>query len=244
MASMSENNQIVWWHFSDVHWEARASTERRTFLNALFDDLRKRVDQYGHPDFVVMSGDLSFSGEEAQFSDVEEHFIQPLLGIASNENLPLFLVAGNHDLRRSTARTVNPDLILSISSMKSLNEFLDADELSDTIKRPFAIFENFSRRCMPMAEWDSLGWWQELDIRGTRLFVAGVNSAWASSYHKNADGVVDDERHLLLGQRQLQNLMERSASAEVSLFILHHPLRWLNGFNEPHVKHSLISESG
>ena len=101
--------------------------------------------------------------------------------------------------------------------MKSLNEFLDADELVDTVQRPFAAFEKLSRRCMPKAEWASLGWWQELDIRGTKLFVAGTHSAWASSYHTDADGTVDDERHLLLGQRQLQNLMERSRNAALSL---------------------------
>ena len=235
--SLSTHRPLVWWHFSDVHWDARASTERRSFLSALFEDLRRRIDQHGTPDFIVISGDLSFSGEEAQLLDAEENFIKPLIKIAANENLPLFLVPGNHDLRRSIARTVNPSLILSIQSVKSLNEFLDTDELIDTVERPFASFEEFSHRHMPNAERGVLGWWQELVIRGTKLLIAGLNSAWASTYHKTGEGVVDDERYLLLGQRQLQNLIEYSDKSKLSLLILHHPLKWLNGFNEPHVKH-------
>jgi Calcineurin-like phosphoesterase/Histidine kinase-, DNA gyrase B-, and HSP90-like ATPase len=234
---MSDNRPIVWWHFSDLHWEVRASTERRSFLNALFKDLRKRVDHYGPPDFIVISGDISFSGEDAQLLDAEEHFIQPLLEATNNNNIFLFLAAGNHDLRRSSARTINPDLILSINSVKSLNEFLDGEELIDTVKRPFSSFEQFSRRHMPDTEWADLGWWQELDIRGTKLLVVGVNSAWASSYHKDPQGIVDDERHLLLGQKQLQNLIDHSGGTNISLLILHHPFKWLNGFNEPHIKH-------
>src|SRR5262249_49734318 len=111
---MNSSRRIVWWHFSDLHWELRASTERRAFLNALLEDLRTRADQYGRPDFMVISGDVSFSGEEAQLLHAQEHFIRPILSIAENENLPLFLVAGNHDLRRAIARTNNDSLILDV----------------------------------------------------------------------------------------------------------------------------------
>ena len=75
--------KLVWWHFSDLHWEVRSSTERRLFLSALFDDLKRRLDEFGAPDFVVLSGDLTYAGEEAQFNDFEEHFVQRLVQMTS-----------------------------------------------------------------------------------------------------------------------------------------------------------------
>ena len=49
------NQPLVWWHFSDLHWDVRSSTERRAFLRVLHDDLRNRMQDFGAPDFVVFN---------------------------------------------------------------------------------------------------------------------------------------------------------------------------------------------
>ena len=67
---MMAERPLVWWHLSDIHWEVRSSTERRVFLDALVSDLTRRRDALGSPDFVVISGDLTQSGEESEYLDL------------------------------------------------------------------------------------------------------------------------------------------------------------------------------
>ena len=72
------NQPLIWWHFSDLHWDIRSSTERRAFLSVLHDDLRIRINELGRPDFVVFSGDIAYSGEEGQYSAAEQDFLEPI----------------------------------------------------------------------------------------------------------------------------------------------------------------------
>src|SRR5262249_1075351 len=132
------NQPLIWWHFSDLHWDVRSSTERRAFLRVLHDDLQNRMQDFGVPDFVVFSGDIAYSGEEAQYLAAEKDFFAPIRSLIGDAACPFFFVPGNHDVRRALARTVNPELILSLSSAHSLNEFLDNDDYIQMVQRPFA----------------------------------------------------------------------------------------------------------
>ena len=98
----------------------------------------------GPPDFIIISGDLTQSGEQSQFDDLEQHFIRSIRKAArSYEDLPVLVVPGNHDLRRASAKTVNGHLLLALTSVKSLNDFLDSDEFVEMVGRPFAHFYQF-----------------------------------------------------------------------------------------------------
>src|ERR1041384_305801 len=140
---------IVWWHFSDLHWDDHSSTERQAFLSVLYDDLRVRIRDFGRPDFVIVSGDIASSGEERQYVDVERGFFSQLRALMGTSPCPFFLVPGNHDLRRPVARTINPELILSLNSTRSLDEFLDVHDHTDIVRRPFAAFDAFAGRTQP-----------------------------------------------------------------------------------------------
>jgi len=226
------NRPLLWWHFSDLHWDVRSSTERRAFLAVLYEHLKQRVEEFGPPDFVVFSGDVSRSGEEAQFVAAEQEFFTPLRALSSNVDCPFFVVPGNHDVRRASAKTVNPQLVLSINSTRALNEFLDLDEYVQMVRRPFTAFGAFSSRTMASVTQEALGWWSKLQVRGASILIVGLNSSWASSYHTNSENSIEDERHLLLGQRQLGALVEHCRKVDLSIVIIHHPLQWLNGFSE------------
>jgi predicted MPP superfamily phosphohydrolase len=230
---------LVWWHFSDIHWETRSSTERSAFINALLDDLTRRVATLGSPDIIFITGDLSRSGEDIQFTDLDEHFLHPIRKLSNNPLARVYMVPGNHDLRRPAARAVNAHLISSINSVAALNDFLDEPELVEMVARPFGHFTSFANRQMPDVTWGPLSWSHETEIRGLPIFVAGTNSAWASSYHRGPNNNIDDERHLLLGQSQIQFLLNKPARAGLTIFLLHHPTEWLKGFNQHHISHHI-----
>jgi predicted phosphodiesterase len=235
-------DSIVWWHLSDLHWEVRSTTERKTFLAALFGDLARRVKQFGAPDFIVMSGDITYSGEESEFLDFEEHFLARLLEVAGEgQDHRLFFVPGNHDQRRSSSKTVNAKLLLAVNSQRALTDFLDSDDLVEMVARPFSHFQKFAERMMPNVQWGTLGWSQVLSIRNHKLLISGLNSAWGSSYYLDSDGIIDDERHLFLGERQLVGLRDRQSDIELFVLIMHHPLSWLSGFNQAHIRHLITS---
>ena len=90
---------------------------------------------------------------------------------------------------------------------------------------------------MPKAGWGTLSWTQKLQLRGHTLLVTGVNTAWACSYHLDAGGKIEDERHLFLGERQLASLRDSDTSDILTLLIAHHPMSWLAGFNQAHIRH-------
>jgi predicted MPP superfamily phosphohydrolase len=234
-------NSLVWWHLSDLHWEVQSSTDRRAFLTFLHESLKSRLDEFGPPDFVVFTGDVTFSGDAAQFDAAEQHFFAQLRGLLGGSVPPFFFVPGNHDLRRTAANAVNPQLIQSLTSNRSLNEFLDEEEYVAMVRRPFAAFDTFMSRLSPNVTPTVLGWHTRLAVGDTSILLLGVNSAWASSFHKNSDSKVDDERHLLIGQRQLLELVESRSKGELVIVMMHHPLTWLNGFSDTQTRQLLQS---
>ena len=235
------NGALVWWHFTDLHWELQSSTERRTFLTFLYESLRQRLDEFGPPDFVVFTGDVTFSGDPAQFDAAEQYFFTPIRSLLGSKASPFLFVPGNHDLRRSAANTINPELILSLSSNRSLNEFLDDDEYIAMVRRPFVAFDKFLSRVSPDVTQTVLGWKTKLVLENKSVLVIGVNSSWASSFHKDSEKHVDDERHLLVGQRQLLELIESEGKDDLVIVMMHHPLTWLNGFSDTQTRQLLQS---
>ena len=97
---MSTSSDITWWHFTDLHWEIGKFAERSQFFTELFKDLKYRLTLHGNPDFIVLSGDIASSGEYHQFEEAKKHFMDTLLEICSNKQIPIFVVAGNHDISR------------------------------------------------------------------------------------------------------------------------------------------------
>jgi predicted phosphodiesterase len=229
---MLASQPLIWWHFSDIHWNVRSSTERRVLLNTLMDDLKNRLAEFGSPDFVVFSGDITYSGEKDQYLASEKDFFTPIRDLLDGKDCPFFFVPGNHDVRRAISRTVNPELINSINSTRSLNDFLDNEDYVQMVQKPFSEFDSFLSRVSPDIEHGVLGWWKEVCIKEKSILIIGLNSSWASSYHKTSDGIVKDQRHLLLGESQLLRLTESSSQESLTIVIAHHPLNWLNGFCE------------
>lgn len=233
---MTDPNKIIWWHFSDVHWKVGASSERSRFLNRLWLHLQSKLVAHGIPDFIVISGDIAYSGAADEYTDARTGFIDPLMSLFSDPPL-VFLVPGNHDVSRDVSKWVNSKAIDSISSKAQLEDFLDDPTAVGMVEIPFKAFLEFSKEIMPDVEWGTLGWSYSLTIKGKRVRIVGANSAWASSYNKDEEGRVSDERKLLVGQSQVSDLGDAAGERELSLYVQHHPLRFLNSIFEHTLRH-------
>lgn len=230
------SSEITWWHFSDLHWSNELSGERKRFLETLINNLERNKEELGEPSFIVVSGDISYSGSAKQFEEAKTEFFEAIGRVCPDQEVPIFVVPGNHDLVREEADYINPSLITSINSKSQLDNFFDRASSKEMVSRPFRAFKEFADQCMFGISKDSLSWSHEIEVNAKKIYVAGINTAWASGYNKNQEGNVDDHRKLLVGLQQFDSLEKPSSDISLSILIMHHPLNWLQNVFENQIK--------
>jgi hypothetical protein len=207
----------------------------------LFKSLTELYSRCGRWDMICFTGDLGFSGESAQYSQVDD-LLGRLGGLLRNLDRsadPLLLaVPGNHDLKRPRRDTASRRA--AYSSLKRM--------LSDLDERA-AFFEDSMHPGRVMVNECFSGysaWWQQHSARlpryqagllpgdfstviernGLRLGVIGLNTAFLH---------LDDqaESQLLLDVRQLHAACggdgaKWTAECDLCLLLTHHPPVWLH----------------
>ncbi len=107
-------SKLVWFHFSDLHFRARDDFDRARVLGALWDDVRRQMSRGLVPDFLMITGDIAFSGKAEEYKRAEIEFIIPLLEMTGIDRERLFLVPGNHDLNRARISNLNAEKVLAL----------------------------------------------------------------------------------------------------------------------------------
>ncbi|MCG8357485.1 MAG: SUMF1/EgtB/PvdO family nonheme iron enzyme [Kiloniellales bacterium] len=231
MASSHTDQPIRILHFSDIHFREEKSWDADAVLRALTRFIKKEVEDEGlAPDLVAITGDLAYSGSSKEYALARE-WLEDQLWPALADVLPrdlLLLVPGNHDVDRSkVSRGVRSmqDGLLRARSQDEIAELLsDKDDRRNMLRR-HAGYMKF------VADWygkrQPLPWWQRtIELRGTRLHFAGLDSAWMSCGDK-------DRGSLLLGRYQLtQSVMsEEAEGADWRIALMHHPWDYLAEFD-------------
>ncbi|WAS90540.1 metallophosphoesterase family protein [Nannocystis punicea] len=98
---------ISWLHLSDLHVGARSEAAWWNALDKFWCSLDEHLTIVGPPDLVLLTGDLTFKGEPAEFDKLTK-FLEKLLGRlpkAADGHPPLTVaVPGNHEVQRPTGR--------------------------------------------------------------------------------------------------------------------------------------------
>ena len=182
-------------------------------------------------DFVLASGDLAFSGEEAEYDLVADFFAE----LSAAIGLPcemIFCVPGNHDVQRERYKMLFDGARQRLRSENEVYAFL-----SDTEERKMLLlrqdgFSRFQERVFSMQERkrtaDDLGYVSVLDIDDLRIAIIGLNSAWLS------EGGDTDERQLVLGEHQVLSAIDIAvcAAPHVIIGMQHHPFDYLKRFDQ------------
>ena len=90
---------LTWLHISDFHFREEETWAQNTVLRAMLDDIQRRCDGGLEVDFVLITGDIAYSGDVSQYA-LAALFLSDL---SKTVNLPLrmiFCVPGNHDVKR------------------------------------------------------------------------------------------------------------------------------------------------
>ena len=224
---------ITWLHLSDVHLRPRDAWAQDLVLRAMCDDVASRPTTSPF-DFVLLSGDLAFSGKPEEY-EIAATFLDDLSDATGVSKAHIYCVPGNHDINRERqnmtftgARTTlhdqnRTDALLSASSRDELATLLQREEGYRAFQRSY--FTDQDRRATD----DGLAYVAQLVIEDVRLAIVGLDSAWL------AEGGQRDHGKLLIGERQVVNALRLAQHdgdrPHVLLAMSHHPLHVLREFD-------------
>lgn len=170
--------------------------------------------------FLVISGDVAFSGEKEQY-ELAANFLHQLESVLRTEtSVPItFIVApGNHDCSFSLDSGARK---LLIKAMEEVNPIAVDESIIDTctsIQKPFFNFRDALEN-NPEAQDDKLWRTSLYEIENKTVAFECLNVSWVSKINE------DPGRLYFPIDRYTDNI---HGSADVRFVVLHHPLNWFN----------------
>jgi 3',5'-cyclic AMP phosphodiesterase CpdA len=216
---------ISWLHISDVHMRVRDAWSQDVVLQALCCDIKNRYSGATAADFILLTGDLAFSGHAQEYQLVE-HFLDAIVEASGVARERIFCIPGNHDIQRESQRMSFSGTRTFVQSQNELDSILSQDDLHTLLKRQenFRTFQaTYFIGQHRQATEDKLGYVSMLEINGLRVALVALDTAWLS------EGGIEDHGKLLAGERQVINALTDAAklASHVTVAMGHHPLHLL-----------------
>ncbi len=235
-------DRLCWLHLSDFHFTAAGDQFSQTVAcNALLQDVTQRVTEHGPVEFVLVTGDIAFSGQTAEY-DKAAHFMRSLAEAASVDISRFFFVPGNHDVDRHVHEFAHVGALQILSSQPQIDAALgDLGRIADLTERQLA-YRNFLIALTPNQERletaDSLGYVTMLRVDVLRIAIVGLNSSWLSGGDR-------DITNLVIGERQVRNALAliRDFDPHLTIAMAHHPIEWLADWDQQSCRNVLLPQS-
>ena len=218
---------ISWLHISDFHFRAigdRFSQDQ--VCRALLQSIHRVVqDSEAALAFVVVTGDIAFSGEPEEYVEARA-FLNELVTTTGINPASFYFVPGNHDVNRRLHELAYHGGQAQIDSAARVDYYLaDADRIAPLIDRQAAFWSfvnDFTGEQQRTVTDDRLSYVAKLDLERPTICLLGLNSAWLS-------GADSEEMKLVIGERQVINAIEAARTLDPHLVIAlaHHPVTWL-----------------
>lgn len=220
---------LRWLHISDLHFYDQQKPsglrfEQKIVTQQLLRDvveMRRRFDD--PPDFVLLTGDIAFGGEQAEYKAAQE-WVNNLEAAAGLGKKSIFIVPGNHDVQRRSAtsprsrQTIHEQLR---AKPDTLDEYLANEDDAKALLAKQTKFFEFAQQYGGSGRKDGEPFWREqLSSSVGTLSVLGLNSALLS--YDNGDA----PRNQALGAAQLQALLPGTDNG-LLVVLMHHPPDWL-----------------
>lgn len=232
-------DRLTWLHVSDFHFTADGDPFSQTVAcDALLNDLGARAAEHGPISFVLVTGDIAFSGRQGEYSRATE-FLTELSHCLSVDTSRFFFVPGNHDVDRAAHEFALVGAIKVLSSQQEVDRALgNPARIADLIDRQ-AAYRDFAGAFAPDRERiqtpDGLGYVAQLQIEQLKLAIVGLNSAWLCG----GDG---EATSLIIGERQILAALAlvRSIDPHLVIALVHHPIEWLTDWDQQSCRTSLL----
>jgi tetratricopeptide (TPR) repeat protein len=230
---------VTWVHLSDLHFSTYSDHHgavndynRDLVLDTLLGDLRSFPATHGLDiDFVVITGDIAFSGRTDEYALVKV-FLDRVLDALSLAKSHLFLVPGNHDIDRMGLTPFNIDL----HDPNKITQFLLDDGAKNLHFRKFNAYRDFVNQYLSgQLSFDyehRYFWTKTVNIRGVSVSLLGLNSAWNASGGEGTNEIV-------LGEKQIREALAKVEEPNVTMALTHHPLELLCEVDRPRAERLL-----
>lgn len=222
-------------HISDLHATRASELGQSRVSAAVIDDVRA-LHAETPVELIVFSGDLSDAGVESEFLYGHELLIEPLLSAVGLPGDRLVVVPGNHDVTRTLINPFEEDGLRSRLTDEPMTTTVLADpEAVARVNQRLNTWRDYTETLLghPATSVGGLATASEFtDRSGQKVGVVALNSAWRSSG-------ATDERHLLIGEFQIATALNEIEHCDLRLVVVHHPLDWLERFDETAVRREL-----
>lgn len=232
---------FTWLLISDLHLKSNIETwSQKVVLRDMVRDIETRKQGFQNVRFIIVSGDLAFSGGADEYRLVES-FLDDLRRVVGLDRNRVFFVPGNHDISRDIQTTCYAGARHLLNSPQAVEQFLSTPLERQTLLQRLSGYIDFdSRFCenhdRHLTE-DGLAFVAPLKIDDLPICIAGLNSAWLY-------GGDDDMRHIIVGDRPIIDAVEliRSLSPRIVIGVLHHPPNWLCDFDQRTLEERFLPE--
>ena len=223
-------DKFCWLHISDFHFEAGEDRFSQTVsCDAVLQDIPERLTSEYPLEFIVVTGDIAFSGKANEY-DLASEFFATLMSRLGVDHNRVCIVPGNHDVDRTVQRYMYGGVRADLKNQQDVDEFLGRSaECAQLLERQSAFF-GFKNQLLDGVHFetteDGLACARLLDLDGFRISVLELNSAWLS-------GDKDQAGNLLIGERQIINALNLADKnrPHLTMALAHHPPDWLAEFD-------------
>lgn len=245
---IKHNVMIRFLQISDIHFKDKDGNddEYLQMKSKFIDDIELCQRSKGKIDYVLICGDIAFSGLDREYK-VAREFIGSICDKAKCDQV--FLVPGNHDKKWSVyqrMRQAMRDYLLKGKSLKLLFESKVYEPMAvGTLYTPFKQYYKLAEEklCISdvaskalvfpeseqkgeVAEFvsiDKMYWTQDLgEIKGFHLYIHGSNTSLLSDRDDGDSRTLEKEKHLQVLPLQCYNI--EAKSDEIHILMLHHPM--------------------
>lgn len=170
--------------------------------------------------FVVVSGDIAFSGQADQYALAATFFDQIRSAILAEAELPVsfVIVPGNHDCDFDKNNSARKMLIKSIDESDDPEIDASVIETCTSIQGDFFSFRDALEN-NPEAYGDSLWRTARYEVEGKNLSFECLNVSWVSKLKEEPGRLYFPVEHYKA---------EKSGGVDVRFVVLHHPLNWFS----------------
>lgn len=220
---------VTWLHLSDLHFRESRAYDENIVLKAFLRDVAERIQVDNlQLDFIVITGDLAFSGKPVEYT-LAHRFLDELLVTTGLGRERLFVVPGNHDVNRSLITTGAKAIGVALTDRDNVNTFLATPDDRRLVMARFKGYANFINGYFAnhlTFDDERYFYVRTMDIAGQPVALLGLNSAWICASDE------DKSQGLLIGERQAWLALQQAENADLKIALLHHPFDWLREFDQ------------
>lgn len=197
-------NVLTWLHLADLQIKGRGADIEAT-LAQLSSDILAQTEKSGvRPDFVVITGDIAFSGQAVEYRYAVE-FLKDLLKRLQISQERLFVIPGNHDVDREAGVPSEQDNISGyVRSLRNYASFAKRLGVESRIEPDQPLYN------------------RTVSIQDFQITLWGLNTAIVGD---SSQEPTESQREYFV--RQVQTIQQSIEPKHINIALLHHPLELL-----------------